>query len=245
MLPLALCAALVSSRHGPTTPASRHAAQGAFFPLVTSDGTRRTVHALVAAPSSHKPARGTVLLVHGSAFSAQTWNALGTLDLLARAGFRAIAVDLPGYGEKLSGAHKLSPAEEPEFLAQLLDAALPHDRAPVVVVAASMGGRVANPLVKRHPERVAGYMPIAALAGAELGAERVPALVLWGELDAPGSAKAEAYRARFPAHQLVVFPRGPHACYLADPARFHGLLLEFVGATEQATVRLRADWRVS
>lgn len=36
-----------------------------------------------------------VLLLHGAKYSAQTWQNLGTLAVLADAGFRVAAVDLP------------------------------------------------------------------------------------------------------------------------------------------------------
>lgn len=47
-------------------------------------------------PSAAEPgAARNVLLLHGAKYSAQTWQELGTLSLLADAGFRVAAVDLP------------------------------------------------------------------------------------------------------------------------------------------------------
>src|SRR5688572_25069784 len=44
-----------------------------------------------------------VLLLHGQRFHSKTWKELGTLDRLAKEGFRAIALDLPGFGASPPG----------------------------------------------------------------------------------------------------------------------------------------------
>ena len=56
------------------------------------------VHHAVARPSS--PAAGAVsfLLLHGAAFSSETWRELGTLHTLAALGYTAVAIDMPGPG---------------------------------------------------------------------------------------------------------------------------------------------------
>lgn len=47
--------------------------------------------------------RMSVLLLHGIRFSSENWLNIGTLETLAKAGCRAVAVDLPGE----SGGNKL------------------------------------------------------------------------------------------------------------------------------------------
>lgn len=49
-----------------------------------------------ARPGSGQAARFSVLLLHGIRFSSETWQNLGTLRRLAEAGYRAVAIDLPG-----------------------------------------------------------------------------------------------------------------------------------------------------
>jgi len=39
-----------------------------------------------------------VLLLHGKMFQAATWQEIGTLTKLAETGYRAVAMDMPGFG---------------------------------------------------------------------------------------------------------------------------------------------------
>ena len=97
----------------------------------------------------------TVLLLHGVGGGRESWgDALsGTGLAIARAGYRVIAVDLPGYGDS-------APVEPYNFhhialaVARLIDAL----GAPVAIVGHSMGGMVAQELMAWAPQGVAALL---------------------------------------------------------------------------------------
>lgn len=171
------------------------------------------------------PAAGpAVLLLHGARFEAATWRQLGTLDLLAAAGYRALALDLPGFG----GSDPVPVADD--FLASFLDAL---GLAEVVLVAPSMSGRFAFPLVLDHPARVAGFVAAAPVGvpehRARLGGIRVPLLAVWGEEDAvvPPALGRELVEA-VPGAEWLLLAGASHPSYLDRPEPFHRALLDFL-----------------
>jgi abhydrolase domain-containing protein 14 len=166
-----------------------------------------------------------VLLLHGAAVSSRTWQELGTLDALAAAGFRAFAVDLPGYGESPPGA---PPAAQ--FVPALLDA-LGVQRA--ALVAPSMSGHFALPCVAEHPERLTRFVAVAPVGIPDhlerLRGSRVPTLAIWGDSDQVVPPDRAELLAQAMADARVHWMRGaPHPCYTADPAAFHAALIGFL-----------------
>jgi pimeloyl-ACP methyl ester carboxylesterase len=167
-----------------------------------------------------------VLLLHGAAFDSGTWEKLGTLALLANAGYRVVAIDLPGFG-----ASKSLRARPETFLLDAMPA-LGIDRP--VVVSPSMSGRFSLPLIADHPDRVAGFVPVAPVGGVEFArshqASPVPALIVWGAEDSLfPSTQAETLAAAFSRARVLVLPGARHPAYLDQPDAFHEALLEFLG----------------
>jgi abhydrolase domain-containing protein 14 len=180
------------------------------------------VHYLALGQEGHRP----VVLLHGASFRADTWQQLGSLRILAEAGWRAVAVDLPGRGK--SGPSQAAPGT---WLAAFLDTL---GLSAAVIVCPSMSGQYALPLAVEHPERVAGLVAVAPVGithyRQQLGRITAPVLAVWGELDRTISIEqADLLVQAVRQGQKVIIAGGSHAPYMSDPATFHAELLKFLG----------------
>ena len=174
-----------------------------------------------AGPADGRP----ILLLHGAKFDSETWQKLGTIDVLAEAGYRVIAVDLPGFGK--SPRRRMEPAT----LGKELLTHLGMDRA--VIVAPSMSGRFAFPLVLNHADHISGFIPIAPVGAVEyakkLKPSAIPTLVIWGEKDTlMPAAQASILAASFDDAKVLTLPGARHPAYLDQPEKFHQAVLEFI-----------------
>jgi pimeloyl-ACP methyl ester carboxylesterase len=181
----------------------------------------QVIHGRAAGPKTGAP----VLLLHGAAFDSGTWEKLGTLSVLAGAGLRAVAVDLPGFG-----GSKAARVDPDHFLEKLMPA-LGIDRA--VIVSPSMSGRFSFPYVLAHPEKVAGFVPVAPAGAVEyagrLRGSPVAALVVWGDQDSVfPSSQAKPLAEAFIDARVLLLRGAKHPAYLDQPDLFHRELVEFV-----------------
>ena len=203
---------------------------------LTQHGTISYLHA--GPPSSDR----LVIFLHGAVFSARTWQVVGTLDALADAGVRSVALELPGSANGLSGPRQSTAHMRTLLGAFVRELGWQHR---VLVVAASRGGMVGSPFLFEQPEQAAGYVSVAALLDKPSGANTssVPALVIWGALDSPG--RSEATMRAFTSAHRVILPDAPHPAYLKEPARFSELVLAFAGKGAAGTLptnAAKADW---
>ncbi|MBW2495293.1 MAG: alpha/beta fold hydrolase [Deltaproteobacteria bacterium] len=216
MVPFAALLLTVSFFFSPGVPTAAAEVSDAWVEL---QGNK--MHLLVAGPKEGRP----VLLLHGGKFKASTWQKLGTLDVLAEAGYRALALDLPG-----SGQSRPWQLDKEIFLGGLIGA-LEID--PPVLISPSRSGNVSFPLILEQPEKVSGWVPIAPVGVQEyapkLKQSPVPALIVWGESDQlfkPAMAKTLA--ASFEKAEVVILPKAKHPAYLDQPDMFHDALLKFL-----------------
>lgn len=102
-----------------------------------------------------------LVLLHGFADSADTWRR--ALDLLARRGRRALAVDLPGYGraDALKDGVPVLEQYRTFAAAAVRHASAEADGAPVVLAGNSLGGAVALRAAEDPELPLAGIVPVA------------------------------------------------------------------------------------
>lgn len=212
------CGGLQDEPPAPAPVASAPATTSTARTLVLQAGS---LHALEAGPENGR----VVLLLHGARFSAQTWNELGTLAVLARAGYHAVALDWPG-----SGATPAWDAVDGNELLAGVCAELGGSS--IALVAPSLGGRFAFEFLQRSPaaRAVAGLVAIApALSGTVAEPWTLPTLLVWGERDESVPLESGEALARRLGARLEVLAGAGHPCYLEQPERFHALLLGFLG----------------
>lgn len=100
-----------------------------------------------------------IVLLHGYADSADTWRQ--SLALLARAGQRAVAFDLPGFGTASRLRRDPILPQLDAFARAAVEYAAGRPAEPVVVAGNSLGGCVALRLAERHSERLGGVVGVA------------------------------------------------------------------------------------
>ncbi|XP_060095962.1 putative protein-lysine deacylase ABHD14B [Heteronotia binoei] len=188
-----------------------------------------------AKPAQQAP-RLSVLLLHGIRFSSETWLNLQTLSKLAEAGYRAVAIDLPGLGNS-KDATAPAPIGEPapsSFLKSVFEALL-LDQA--VVISPSLSGMYSLPFLFQHSELLKAYIPVAPICTEKFPATQYASvktltLIVYGDQDVQLGEVSLNNLKNLPNHKVMLMKGAGHACYLDKPEEWHLGLLNFLKSLE-------------
>uniref|UniRef100_A0A8C9FYW9 AB hydrolase-1 domain-containing protein n=1 Tax=Pavo cristatus TaxID=9049 RepID=A0A8C9FYW9_PAVCR len=178
--------------------------------------------------------RLNVLLLHGIRFSSDTWLQLRTLALLADAGHRAVAIDLPGKAwPRAREPLALRPAPG-AFLKAVVEAL---GLAPAVLVSPSLSGMYSLPFLFQHGHLLKAYVPVAPICTEKFEAEQyarveTPTLIVYGDQDVELGQVSLSNLRHLARHQVLVLQGAGHACYLDKPEEWHRGLLAFLQQLE-------------
>ncbi|NXD16162.1 ABHEB protein, partial [Nothocercus nigrocapillus] len=169
-------------------------------------------------------------------FSSDTWLQLQTLAKLAQAGYRAVAVDLPGLGRSKEAAAP-APAGQPAPGAFLQGVWGALRLGTAVLVSPSLSGIYSLPFLLEHSRLLKAYVPVAPICTEKFPPEqyaqiKTPTLIVYGDQDAElGQASLTNLR-HLPEHRVLVLQGAGHACYLDKPDEWHRGLLAFLQQLE-------------
>ncbi|XP_054883413.1 protein ABHD14B [Poeciliopsis prolifica] len=177
-------------------------------------------------------AKMLVLLLHGIRFSSENWLNIGTLETLAKAGCRAVALDLPELGRSKSAKAPAS-VGEPAPAAFLKEVCDQLSLSPVVVISPSLSGMYSLPFLLEHQPLIRGYVPIAPICTERFTAEqyrsvKVPTLIVYGDQDTQLGEASLRNLSNLTNHKVAVMKGAGHPCYLDDPDTWHKALTDFL-----------------
>ncbi|OWF54358.1 protein ABHD14B-like [Mizuhopecten yessoensis] len=176
--------------------------------------------------------RGDVLLLHGQKFTSETWvTKCPTLPFLGAAGYRAVAVDLPGYGESTKG--EVGAEKRGSFIAALVKAL---KLTTPVIVSPSMSGSFSLPFLFDKPDtvltRARGYVPVAPVEtekyASKFSEAKIPTAIVTGGKDASIGPKARKNLAALTNAKDFLLKDASHPAYLDDPETWHAILFTFL-----------------
>lgn len=184
-----------------------------------------------ARPKTFSKENLSVLFLHDSGFSSATWINIGTFQILAEAGYRVVAVDLPGQGNSRDVNIPYSRDDRYTYMDSLLAALNLHLP---VVVAPSKADQYAIPILMSYPAVLGGLVVIVPSETShyfitDYEKLTVPLLVMFGEKDDSiliESSLDNLFHA--PYRKVYMIRNATRACYVDHPPTFHKLLLRFL-----------------
>ena len=199
---------------------------------VKSNGEECSVFYRVFDPKD-EDSKGDVLLLHGASFDSATWLKTGTLAAISADGYRAIAIDLPGFGQS---EENLTCKKNTRLLVDIfssLQSSLKMSRP--VLLTASMSGKYALTLLSQEPKLTRGYIMVAPVIPSDFDEKSLPestqpTLVIYGSEDVGGKERSETRLINIPNAVSFEIKGGSHPCYLDYPDLFNERILTFLGS---------------
>ncbi|XP_021915429.1 protein ABHD14B-like isoform X3 [Zootermopsis nevadensis] len=193
-----------------------------------------------ALPSTSMKSSGeAILLLHGRSFKSETWQNLGTMNLMAGIGHLVVAVDLPGYGETQGLYH----GDKSKFILSIIQSELLSGIHPVLI-SPSMSGEYSVKFVGEHADLLSGFIPVAPVATSSVSQDilqtvKVPTLIVYGENDNTPMAKEAPHNLRImPNSREVPLKDAGHAAYLDQPGSYPQEMLRTVWKEEHFLANL-------
>nr|XP_054750895.1 putative protein-lysine deacylase ABHD14B [Lytechinus pictus] len=171
-----------------------------------------------------EPIKGNLLFLHGMKFKSLTWQDLGTLNYMACHGYRAVAIDLPGYGESKK-VHESNDKFMEELMKKL-------DMKQAVIISPSMSGSFSIPFLKSNEAAFKAYVPVAPVGTSKISDEEynnieVPTLIIYGEKDESLGLESLKALKNLKNNEIVMLKDAGHTAYLDKPLEFHHHFLKF------------------
>ena len=168
----------------------------------------------------------SLLLLHEIDCTSRDWLELGTLQMAATMGVRAVAVDLPGYGQS---AGKVT--DTGRFLGELINKL---DLRHPIIVSPSISGCFSLPYVLLNSDHAtSGFVPVAPVIVDSFSRELyercwLRTLVVYGENDDVIPDVASSRLRHLPRSTTCCFPEAGHRCYWDFPDMWHNILYSFI-----------------
>lgn len=199
--------------------------------------------AIVRGPSARR-AKAVVLFLHGASYTSRIWDDRGILDHVVAAGYRVVAVDLPGSGGTPERATDDTPDQAPDgaigagslisegtVLRELIRSV--GGPARVVLVSPSASGNYSLAYLAQYgTDPPAGFVAVAPVGipafRRPATAVPIPALLVWGaDDDVIPFANATLLHDQLPGRIERISGAG-HAVYDDHPRQFEAALLTFL-----------------
>jgi pimeloyl-ACP methyl ester carboxylesterase len=162
-----------------------------------------------------------VILLHGQNTTAKTWEDVGTMKALAKAGHSSIALNLPGPNTDL----------HPE--AWLLECMNKLGIQAPIMVTPSLSTEYIIPYMIKYPKRLSAWVSVANMYLDKYyniyPDIKFPVLAIWGELDKYAPVE-HAYKLveNVENGQYKIIPGATHSPFQTNPVEFNKILIEFI-----------------